>query len=173
MCLVSIKPFIVRTILCATVLTYTTYTTIITTITIRSLFLSAYNLSSHTTLRYSAHNVFCKRQPLFVRSAQPSNMQLVLTQGRMTVVCFLWLFYIRMSSVCTTFLKQKVHDLAFQRALSFPHTCCCCFYLKRVRCICQCVFALRLGFLSLSHSLSLFLQLVVWIIVTIFQALKF
>ena len=54
MCLVSLKLFIVRTILCATIQTYTTYTTIITTITIRSLFLSAYNLfASHTCSLYA------------------------------------------------------------------------------------------------------------------------
>ena len=38
---------------CATVKTYTKYTTIITTVTIRSLFLSAYNLfASHTYITY-------------------------------------------------------------------------------------------------------------------------
>ena len=44
MCLVSIKLFIVHTVLCATIRTCTTYTVIITTITTCSLFLSAYNL---------------------------------------------------------------------------------------------------------------------------------
>ena len=56
MSLVSIKRFIVRTILCATVLTYTECTTITTTVTIRSLpsfllttSLFAYNFfASHT-----------------------------------------------------------------------------------------------------------------------------
>ena len=67
MCLVSLKFFIVRSMLCATVQTYTTYKTIITIITIHLLFFSAYNIfvsntvisySSHTTIRYSAHNLF-------------------------------------------------------------------------------------------------------------------
>ena len=60
--LVSIKLFIVFTILCATVQTYTTYTTIITTITTRSLFLSAYNLfASNTCSLFFSHNysIFC------------------------------------------------------------------------------------------------------------------
>ena len=60
--LISPKLFIIRTILCPTVQTNTTYTTIIRTITILSLFLSTYNLygnsSSHTTIRYSDHNLF-------------------------------------------------------------------------------------------------------------------
>ena len=53
MCLDSIKLFIGRTNLCATVQTYATYLTIITTQTIHSLFLSAYNLfASHTCILF-------------------------------------------------------------------------------------------------------------------------
>ena len=53
MCLVSIKLFIVRTILCATVQTYTTYTTITTCL----LFFSAYNLfASNTYSLFFSHN---------------------------------------------------------------------------------------------------------------------
>ena len=67
MYLVSIKFFIVHPVLCATVQTYNMYTTIITTITTPSLCLSAFTTflqatlvrySSHTTIRYSAHNLF-------------------------------------------------------------------------------------------------------------------
>ena len=43
-CLVSLKIFIVHTILCATVQTYTTYSTITTAKTKRSLSLFAYTL---------------------------------------------------------------------------------------------------------------------------------
>ena len=53
MCLVSVKLFIVRTILCATVQTYATYTTIITTITTRSLFLFVHKLFVSTKHTYS------------------------------------------------------------------------------------------------------------------------
>ena len=53
MCLISIKLFIVRTILCATVQTYTTFTTITT----RLLFYSAYNLfASNTYSLFFSHN---------------------------------------------------------------------------------------------------------------------
>ena len=66
LCLISIKLFILRTIICATVQTYTTYFTITATTTTRSLFLSTYNIFAimlvryyaHTTVRYSAHNLF-------------------------------------------------------------------------------------------------------------------
>ena len=56
----------IANLLCATVQNYNSYKTIITTITTCLLFLSAYNLfasntcsySSHTIIRYSAHNLF-------------------------------------------------------------------------------------------------------------------
>ena len=61
LCLVSIKLFLVRTILCATVQTYTAYTTITT----RSLFClpttflqaTLVRYSSHTTIPYSVHTL--------------------------------------------------------------------------------------------------------------------
>ena len=63
-CLVSVKLFIVRTILCATVQTYSTYTTITTP----SLFISAYNVFvSYICLLFFSHNcsLLCS-QPSFV-----------------------------------------------------------------------------------------------------------
>ena len=62
-CLVSIKLFIVHTILCTTVQTYTTITTRVIVCSFSSLittFLSATTLirySSSTTIRYSAHTL--------------------------------------------------------------------------------------------------------------------
>ena len=56
MCLVSVKLFIIRTILCATIQTSTTYTTIITTETIRTLFLSAYNILTSQTCTLLSHD---------------------------------------------------------------------------------------------------------------------
>ena len=62
MWLISVKLFIVRIILCATVQTYYTYTTITT----RSLFLSAYNLfASNNYPLFLSHNYSAFRSQPF------------------------------------------------------------------------------------------------------------
>ena len=110
--LVLVKLFIVRTIICVTVQTYTTYKTIITTMTTRSLFLSGYDLFAsnafHTTIRYSVPNLFVStylldlyseelQTVLFISNASSYKDDWILT---INVACLVKLIYIHTFSVC-------------------------------------------------------------------------
>ena len=80
----------------------------------------------HTTIRYSAHNC---------NSFDHTQFHTRRTELLLTLVRFVWPFYIRTSSVCRTFSKQKVHGLAFSRTLLrklvyVPHAYCCSFIWK-------------------------------------------
>ena len=141
MCLVSIKLFIVRTILCPTVQTYTTYTTITTTIIVCTL------------------QLFCKQQHLFVRSVwrRSSNHDCSLHTTRLRTrltefllfACFVLHFYMLKWSVWLRFLKWNVRTLAFSRILLRLHLCLCYMYTVLVATTLLCVL-----FIYLLHTHS-------------------
>ena len=82
MCLISIKLFIVCTILCATVQTCTTYTTV----TIRSFFLSAYNFfASDNTYLLDIAKIFKPR--LF--SLNSTHLHTRMTELLLFDICFI------------------------------------------------------------------------------------
>ena len=104
--------------------------------------------SIHTTIRYAAHNLLCKRYPLFVRSSQrrSSNEHSTCLNTRLTELLLNWriaLFNIfsleniyKMESSCSR-LPEKSSVTVCTRAfpyISFPHVDCCWFRCSMYSC---------------------------------------
>ena len=122
MCLVSIKLFIVCTILCATLQTGTSYTTITT----HSLFLS-HNYSLFCSQPFCRQHLFVI---LYSEELQTMQLHTRLTEILLTAVCIVCLDFLYTHAFSLQNVrKQKVRVLAFSRTLqrSFvyvhSHTC--------------------------------------------------
>ena len=93
--------------------------------TIRSLFLSAYNLFANHTCTVFCKQLGCSNTQLFVHS----HLHTRLIEFLLTLVCYILSFYTPTRSIKRTLLKQEVRLLAIQRTLSRPfvyvhsHTC--------------------------------------------------
>ena len=151
-------PIIFRTILCANAQTCTTLLTTFLQATL-------VRYCSHTTIRYSAHNLFCKQYTYSVDlyNTQPQ-LHTKLIELLLTAARFVIPFYIRTPSVFRMFKKYKVHVLVSSRILQrqlmhvHSHTSVCRILVDvgfdvRV-CLCRvyCVHIVSCCFLSLLYS---------------------